>query len=101
MARRGMTNYLQFRIADMDLSTCTNLTLMIEQCGTTYTYTGTANADDSELMDVTIPKSDAVKFKNIPAKFQVAITDANGIPRSHEPVIAMMGDLLEVTGYGS
>ena len=99
--RRGMTNYLQFRIVGMDLSQCSNLKLMIEQCGQTHVYSGTVDSSDNELMNVTVPKSDAVKFKGMPARFQVALTDENSIPRSHEPIIAYIGDLLEVNGYGS
>ena len=99
--RRGMTNYLQFRVVGMDLSACTNLKLYIEQCGKTYSYTGTYDSSDHTLMNVTIPKADALKMKGMPARFQVALTDSSNIPRSHEPIVAYIGDLLEVTGYGS
>ena len=99
--RRGMTNYLQFRIVGMDLSECSNMVLYIEQEGTVYEYSGSADETDSELMNVTVPKSDAVKLSRLPAKFQVALTDEDGIPRSHEPVIAYIGDLLKESGYGS
>ena len=99
--RRGMTNYLQFRIVGMNLTGCTNMKLMIEQNGVTYTFSGSKNSTYNDIMDVTIPKATAVKLQGMPAKFQVALTDSNGIPRSHEPIIAYVGDLLEVTGYGS
>lgn len=98
--RRGMTNYLQIRVKDMDLTTCSNLKLYIEQCGKVYTYSGTADSTDTELMNVTIPKTDAVKFKGAPGKFQVALTDSDSISRSHEPIVARIGDFLEVDGYG-
>lgn len=101
MARRGMTNYLMFRIVGMDLSGCSNMKLMIEQCGKVFTYSGTYDSSDHSLMKVTIPKTDAIKMKGMPAKFQVALTDSDGIPRSHEPIVAHIGELLEVTGYGS
>lgn len=99
--RRGMTNYLQIRVAGMDLTACSNMKLMIEQCGVTYIYTGTADSTDHELMNVTVPKADAIRLKGMPAKFQVALTDGNSIPRSHDPIVAYIGDLLEVTGYGT
>lgn len=99
--RRGMTNYLEFRIVGMDLSTCTNLTLMIRQRDKFWEYTGTYNSSDTELMQVTVPKADAVQMDDIPTKFQVALTDSNGIPRSHNPVTFCMGDLLKEAGYGS
>jgi len=99
--RRGMTNYLQIRVNDMDLTTCSNLVLMVEQSGTTYTFTGTADQTDHELMNITIPKNTALKFSGMPAKVQVALTDADGIPRSHNPISVCIGDLLEVNGYGS
>ena len=101
MARRGITNYLQIRVKDMDLSECTNIKLMIRQARNVYTYSGTVDSSDSELLNVTIPKSDAVKLRKGPAEFQVALTDADGIPRSHDPIVADIGELLEVTGYGS
>lgn len=99
--RRGIRNELQIRVKDMDLTTCSDMILMIQQCGQTVSYTGTADETDHELMNVTIPKADAVKYKGMPAKFQVALTDADGIPRSHKPIVADIGDFLEVSGYGS
>lgn len=96
-----MRNVLAIEIVGMDLTTCSNLKFYVRQNGTTYSYNGTADANDHSVMNVEIPKSDTQKFTNTYAQVQVALTDANGIPRSHEPVTIKMGDFLEVTGYGS
>lgn len=98
--RQGMRNKLQARVKGMDLTTCTNLVLRIKQCGITKEYTGTADTADTELMNVTIPKADALRYRNMPAKFQVLLTDADGEPRSHKPIVDEIGELLGEEGYG-
>lgn len=98
--RRGYKNYITVRVVDMDLTTCTNLILMVKQNGVTYTYNGTVDSSDHEVMKVEIPKADAVKFEHLLAEVQIALTDADGVPRSHDPIKTVIGDFLEVNGYG-
>lgn len=98
--RRGMTNYLQIRVKGLDLTECTDMILMVQQDGITDTYTGTANPYDTEVMDVTIPKADAMRYKELPAKFQVALTDKYNVPRSHKPILEDVGGMLRGDGYG-
>lgn len=85
----------------MDLTTCSDLKFYVDQNGITYTYSGTADLDDHEVMHVEIPKADALQFFKGRAQVQVALTDASNVPRSHDPIWVYMGDFLEVTGYGS
>lgn len=99
--RRGIKNYLSIRIKDIDLTQCTNLKFYVEQDGTVYEYTGTADFTDTEVMKIEIPKADAIKFFKGHAQVQVALTDADGKPRSHDPIWVCIGDFLEVMGYGN
>ena len=99
--RRGIRNYISVRVKDMDLTTCSNLKFYVEQDGTTFDYSGTINYDDTEVMRVEIPKEEAVMLSKGLAQVQVALTDAGGVPRSHDPIRINIGDFLEETGYGS
>ena len=99
--RRGIRNNLSVRVNDMNLTQCTNLKLYVSQNGETYEFTGTADLTDTEVMHVTIPKATAVSLQKGKAQVQVALTDANNIPRSHNPIVVQVGDFLKEEGYGS
>lgn len=99
--RRGIKNYVSVRVVGMDLTECTDLKFYVEQDGAVHEYTGTVELDDVEVMKVIIPKADAIKFDKGYAQVQVALTDSTGVPRSHDPIRIMMGDFLEVMGYGN
>lgn len=84
----------------MNLNECTNLKFYVEQKGFVYEYSGSVDPDDNEVMKIVIPKVDAVNFEKGYTQVQVALTDVEGKPRSHDPITIKMGDFLEVTGYG-
>ena len=98
---RGIRNELKLRVVGYDLTACTDLTLFVRQNGVTYTYTGTADGTDTEIMHVTIPKADAVEFAHMTAEIQVALTDGNGDPKINKPIKVVIGDCLSESGYGS
>lgn len=99
--RRGIQNEITIYADGMDLTQCSNITFYITQNGVTYTYIGTVDSSDHSVARFVIPKTDAVNFRKGYAKIQLALTDANNKPRSHEPVEIKMGDLLKEEGYGS
>lgn len=99
--RRGIRNYLSVRVVGMDLTQCTDLKFFVKQNGVDYIFTGTVNYDDTEVMEVVIDKASAVALSKGKAQVQVALTDAGGVPRSHDPIEVKIGDLLKEDGYGS
>lgn len=99
--RRGIRNIVSVTVEDMDLTACSNIKLFVRQFGTEYEYTGTVSSSDTAKVTFTIPKIDAVKFRAGLSEIQVALTDSDGVPRSHDPIKIKMGDLLKEEGYGS
>lgn len=99
--RQKIRNSIAIRVHGMNLSNCTNLKFYISQDGTEYEYTPSVSQSDSEVLIVTIPKADAMNFNAGLCKWQVALTDSSGLPRSHEPVKSKIGELLWEAGYGT
>lgn len=102
--RQRMRNAITVKVDGMNLTTCTDIHVYVAQNGITYDYSGTAiSIDDADtsLLKVVIPKSDAMNFKVGEAEVQIALTDASGSPRSHNPIRVKMGKLLKGEGYGS
>lgn len=99
--RRGIRNSVSARIAGMDLTECSDIVLFIEQNGGVSTFAGTAQTSDPEVAVFSIPKADAVRLRKGYARVQVALTDGNGMPRSHDPIEVLIGNLLKEEGYGS
>lgn len=99
--RQKIKNSITVRVKGMNLNNCTDLKFYVSQNDISHEYTPTVSENDNEVMIIEIPKSDAMHFKRGKCKWQVALTDPDGYPRSHDPVVTEMGELIWEAGYGS
>lgn len=99
--RQKIQNNIRIRVHGIDLRKYTNLTCFVKQGGNEYSFNGTYDSTDPEVMIVNIPKSVAMEWNEGCANVQIAITDSQGLPHTHEPVHVRIGELLWEAGYGN
>jgi hypothetical protein len=98
--RQRIRNNISLQVKGTDLSKCSDIRVYIAQQGVTYEFSGTVNATDPSVFNITIPKATAMKFKYGEAKIQLALTNSAGEPRASNPVRVRIGELLKGEGYG-
>ena len=86
----------------VDLSDYTNITVYIEQNEIKKQYTNaTVATGTTNVLVVTIPKADAMLFRDGSAYLQIAMTNGNGVPVTHSPIKFDVYKFLWEDGYGN
>lgn len=95
--RQKIKNQLTIACDDVDFTTSTSIEVYVKQGSLFFQYTPTVV--DAHHMTVDVPLADAMKLAVLPVSLQWALTDANSLPVSVDPIWLTCGEFLKEAGY--